>query len=125
MGQMRDNLRSKSEQVVDARGPARFAGQEAEREGVRPGHMPGAKNLPYANLFNADGTWKQGEALRAEFEKAGVDVSKPMVTTCGSGITAAVLSFGRALLGEKPAPVYDGSWTEWGSSATNPVVTGG
>lgn len=124
MGQMTENLRSKAEQVVDARGAARFAGKEPEREGVRPGHMPGAKNLPYGNLFNADGTWKQGEALKAAFDAAGIDIHKPMVTTCGSGITASVLSFARTLLGERPAPVYDGSWTEWGSSATNPVVTG-
>ncbi len=125
MAQMTENLRSKAEQIVDARGAARFAGKEPEREGVRPGHMPGAKNLPYGNLFNADGTWKQGEALKAAFDAAGIDVHQPMVATCGSGITASVLSFGRALLGERPAPVYDGSWTEWGSSATNPVVTGG
>ena len=125
LAQMLDNLKTKAEQVVDARSTARFAGSEPEtREGVRPGHIPGSKNLPQGNLFNDDGTWKQGDALKSAFTDAGVDLDRGIVTTCGSGITAAVLSFGLALLGKKGTGLYDGSWTEWGSQANTPVVTG-
>ncbi len=126
LGQMLDNLKTKAEQVLDARSSSRFAGSEPEtREGVRPGHIPGSRNLPQGQLFNADGTWKQGDELRQAFTDAGVDLDKGIVTTCGSGITAAVLSFGLALLGKKDVGLYDGSWTEWGSQANTPVVTGG
>lgn len=125
MAQMTDNLRSKAEQVVDARPAGRFAGTEPEpRAGLRSGHMPGAKNLPQTDLFNPDGTWKKGADLRAAFANAGVDIDKPLVTTCGSGITAAVVAFGATLLGAKDVALYDGSWSEWGASATAPVVTG-
>ncbi len=123
--QMLDNLRSKAEQVVDARPAGRFAGTEAEpRAGLRGGHIPGSKNLPIAALFNDDGTWKQGDSLAAAFADAGVDIAKPMITTCGSGVTAAVVYFGATLLGAKHVALYDGSWSEWGASATNPVVSG-
>ena len=123
--QMLDNMRSKAEQVVDARSAGRFAGTDPEpRAGLRGGHIPGSRNLPIAKLFEADGTWKQGEALQAAFTAAGVDIAKPMVTTCGSGITAAVIYFGATLLGAKSVALYDGSWSEWGASATNPVVSG-
>ena len=123
--QMLENLKTKAEQVVDARPAGRFAGTEAEpRAGLRSGHIPGSKNLPVTELFNADGTWKQGDDLRGAFTAAGVDIDKPMVTTCGSGITAAVISFGATLLGAKDVALYDGSWSEWGASASNPVVTG-
>ncbi len=123
--QMLDNLRSKAEQVVDARSAGRFAGTEPEpREALRGGHIPGSKNLPIAQLFNDDGTWKQADALKAAFDAAGVDLAKPIVTTCGSGITAAVIYFGATLLGSKQLALYDGSWSEWGASATNPVVSG-
>ncbi|QYE35177.1 3-mercaptopyruvate sulfurtransferase [Polymorphobacter sp. PAMC 29334] len=125
MQAMIDNLRTKAEQVVDARPAGRFAGTDPEpREGMRSGHIPGSRNLPSSDLFNADGTWKQGTALRAAFTDAGIDIDKPLVTTCGSGITAAVLSFGAALLGAKDVALYDGSWSEWGASPTAPVVTG-
>jgi thiosulfate/3-mercaptopyruvate sulfurtransferase len=125
LDQMVENLKTKAEQVVDARSAGRFAGTDPEpREGVRSGHIPGAKNLPQGQLFNADNTWKQGAELKAAFEAAGVDLSKPVVTTCGSGITAAVLTFGMALLGKTDTALYDGSWAEWGSHATTPVVTG-
>lgn len=111
-------------QVVDARSPARFAGSEPEpRPGVVPGHMPGAINLPYARLFAADGTWKRDDALRAAFTDAGVAVDSPVVTTCGSGVTAAVLVFGLHLLG-RDARLYDGSWAEWGGDPTTAKVTG-
>jgi thiosulfate/3-mercaptopyruvate sulfurtransferase len=125
MQAMIDNLRTKAEQVVDARPAGRFAGTEPEpRASLRSGHIPGSRNLPSSNLFNPDGTWKQGDVLRAAFTAAGVDVDKPLVTTCGSGITAAVLSFGATLLGAKDVGLYDGSWSEWGASPTAPVVTG-
>jgi len=125
LAQMTDNLRTHAEQVLDARPAGRFAGTEPEpRTGLRSGHIPGSKNLPANTLFNADGTWKQGAALRDAFTAAGVDVDKPLVTTCGSGITAAVLAFGAALLGAKQVALYDGSWSEWGAQASTPVVTG-
>ena len=125
MQSMTDNLRTKAEQVVDARSAGRFAGTDPEpHPGLRSGHIPGSKNLPQSNLFNPDGTWKQGDALAAAFTAAGVDVAKPLVTTCGSGITAAVVVFGATLLGAKDVALYDGSWSEWGASATAPVVTG-
>jgi thiosulfate/3-mercaptopyruvate sulfurtransferase len=125
MQAMTDNLRTKAEQVVDARPAGRFAGTDPEpRTSLRGGHIPGSRNLPAGDLFNADGTWKQGGALAAAFAAAGVDVAKPMVTTCGSGITAAVLAFGATLLGAKDVALYDGSWSEWGASPTAPVVTG-
>ena len=125
MQQMTDNLRTKAEQVVDARSAGRFAGTDPEpHAGLRSGHIPGSRNLPQTDLFNADGTWKQGDDLRAAFTAAGVDIDKRIVTTCGSGITAAVIAFGATLLGAKDVALYDGSWKEWGASATTPVVTG-
>lgn len=125
LAQMLDNLKTRAEQVLDARSAARFAGSEPEaRPGVRPGHIPGSKNLPQGQLFNSDGTWKQGDDLKAAFTAAGVDLDKRIVTTCGSGITAAVLVFGLTLLGQKDVGLYDGSWSEWGNQADTPVVTG-
>lgn len=123
--QMKANLESKTEQVVDARGVSRFEGREAEpRLGVNPGHIPGSINLPYSNLFNEDGTWKRGDALRAAFTDAGVDLDKPVATTCGSGVTAAVLVFGAHLLGKTDVGLYDGSWSEWGAQADTPKAIG-
>jgi thiosulfate/3-mercaptopyruvate sulfurtransferase len=125
MNQMTENLRTKAEQVVDARSAGRFAGTEPEpRAGLRGGHIPGSKNLPFDKLFNEDGTYKSLEAIKAEFDAAGIDLSKPLVGTCGSGVTSAVLAFAASLLGHSKVAIYDGSWSEWGASPTNPVVTG-
>lgn len=125
LAQMKANIGSRAEQVLDARSADRFAGDKPEtRAGVRPGHIPGSKNMPYELAINADGTWKQGDALKAEFEAAGVDLDRGIVTTCGSGITASVLAFGLALLGKKDVALYDGSWTEWGGDPSTPKELG-
>ena len=109
------------EEIVDARPAARFAGADAEpRPGVAPGHIPGSKNAPQSDFFNPDNSWKRGEALRAVFDSAGVDLARPMVTTCGSGVTAAVVLFGAHLLGKGDVRLYDGSWSEWGADPALP-----
>ncbi|HEX8483120.1 MAG TPA: 3-mercaptopyruvate sulfurtransferase [Allosphingosinicella sp.] len=114
-----------SHEVVDARGAGRFAGDEVEpRPGMASGHIPGSKNLPQGQLFRSDGRWKRGDALRAAFDSAGVDLAKPMVATCGSGITACVLLFGAHLLGKEDVKLYDGSWSEWGADPATPKATG-
>jgi thiosulfate/3-mercaptopyruvate sulfurtransferase len=103
------------EQIIDARAPGRFAGKDPEpRQGLRAGHMPGAKNVHYGMLVNADGTIKSEDELRAVFAEQGVDLAKPSVTTCGSGVTACIVSLAMAMLGRPDVPVYDGSWVEYG-----------
>jgi thiosulfate/3-mercaptopyruvate sulfurtransferase len=110
-----------AEQLIDARGAPRFSGAEGDpRPGVAPGHIPGSINLPYGKLFDADGRWKKGVALAELFEQAGVDPARPLVFTCGSGITAAGLLFAAHMLGREDSALYDGSWSEWGADATTP-----
>ncbi|NRB05011.1 MAG: 3-mercaptopyruvate sulfurtransferase [Rhodobacteraceae bacterium] len=114
-----------SPQIIDARAAARFAGAAPEpREGLRAGHIPGSRNVPFNTLLQADKTMKDPEDLRTVFEAAGVDLSKPAITTCGSGVTAAVLALGLARLGHESWSLYDGSWAEWGQFPTLPLATG-
>ena len=102
-------------EIIDARSAARFKGEVAEpRPGLRAGHIPGAKNVPYATLLNADSTMKSAVELSAVFRAAGVDLAKPAITTCGSGITAALLSLALERIGHRNHALYDGSWAEWG-----------
>lgn len=112
------------QQVLDARSRGRFAGTDPEpRAGLRSGHMPGALNLPFTELLS-DGCMKPVEELKKAFDAAGVDRSRPVITTCGSGVTAAILSLALAVTGHDKAPVYDGSWTEWGGRDDTPLATG-
>jgi len=111
--------------IIDARAPARFRGEAPEpREGMRSGHIPNSKNVFYKALLNADGTMKPPTALRTVFQDAGVDLQKPAITTCGSGVTAAVLSLALERIGKTDHSLYDGSWSEWGMYADLPIATG-
>ena len=114
------NLDAGSHQMLDARSADRFAGGGPDAHGVAGGHIPGSRNLPQDRLFNPDNSFKTGEALRAEFAAAGVDPARPLVTTCGSGITACTLLFGAHLLGADGHKLYDGSWSEWGADPATP-----
>lgn len=112
-------------EIIDARSPARFTGEAPEpREGLRSGHIPGSRNVFFMDLLNADKTMKSPDETRAIFEAAGVDLSKPAITTCGSGVTAAVLSLALERMGKSNHALYDGSWSEWGAFATLPIETG-
>jgi thiosulfate/3-mercaptopyruvate sulfurtransferase len=120
-----DILSGSHEPLLDARGKPRFEGTEADpRPGVAPGHIPGARNLPFSALYNEDGTFKSLEELRRLFDGAGMQPSGPFIASCGSGVTANSLIFAAHLLGNDKAKLYDGSWSEWGADPATPKATG-
>jgi thiosulfate/3-mercaptopyruvate sulfurtransferase len=124
MDAMIANVASGAEQVIDSRGPAKFAGtQEDVFAFKRLGHMPNAVNIPWADLIHPDeGTFIAKEAIAARFASAGIDLQKPIVTTCASGVTSCVVALGLHLLGHTSAAVYDGSWAEWSRADDTPVA---
>jgi thiosulfate/3-mercaptopyruvate sulfurtransferase len=124
-GDVQALIGSPAAQIVDARSAARFTGSAPEpRQGLRSGRIPGSRNVPYASLLNPDGTLKPAAELRGIFAAAGVEPEKPVVASCGSGVTAGVIALALAVLGRGDAAVYDGSWTEWGADARLPIETG-
>ncbi len=123
--QMLENLESRAEQVIDARGPGRFTGAESEaRPGLASGHIPGARNLPHGQLFKPDGSYKDRAGLVAAFKAAGVNLDRPVIASCGSGMTACVLLFALHLIGKHDVALYDGSWAEWGLDPETPKALG-
>ncbi|SMD14658.1 3-mercaptopyruvate sulfurtransferase [Rhizobium sp. RU36D] len=124
--QVAGNLATADEQLIDTRSAARFAGEESEvRPGLRPGHIPHSLNLPFQEISSPEtGEVKPGSAIRKAFETAGLDLARPVVATCGSGVTAGALAFGLHLLGKTNVAIYDGSWSEWGLPGETPVETG-
>jgi thiosulfate/3-mercaptopyruvate sulfurtransferase len=124
IGDVLGNVTTGAELVLDARAAGRFTGAVPEpRAGMRSGHIPGSASLPYTDLLNADGTFRSPGALRDRFAAAGADGTRPPVTSCGSGVTACILTLGLRLAGLPEGAVYDGSWTEWGGRADTPVET--
>ncbi|MQX47232.1 3-mercaptopyruvate sulfurtransferase [Sinorhizobium medicae] len=121
---MKDVVENRLAQIADARSAGRFSGEEPEpRAGMRSGHMPGARSLP-SGVFSEGGKFKDLDQLRRTFADAGIDLSKPVVTTCGSGVTAGIITLALQSLGHKDNTLYDGSWSEWGSRPDTPVATG-
>ena len=125
LDQIKSNLTSRREQVLDARPAGRFAGTDPEpRPGLRSGHIPGSHNLPFNRLVDPKtGTVLPADALRRQFVEAGIDLARPIVTTCGSGVSASALALGLYLLGRDDVAVYDGSWSEWGGRPDTPIET--
>ncbi len=124
LDQMLRIVDTRAMQIADARSAGRFIGEEPEpREGMRSGHMPGACNVPVFSL-SRDGELKPLEELRTVLEEAGIDIARPVVTTCGSGVTAAVITLALESLGQSDVSLYDGSWSEWGALKETPVATG-
>lgn len=122
---MKQLVEKRTAQIVDARPAARFSGSEPDLwPGLRCGHLPGSRNVPSQSLVNADGTLKSEAELAKVFADAGVDPTQPIVTTCGSGVTASILSLALAVLGRTDTAVYDGSWAEWGADNGLPIETG-
>jgi thiosulfate/3-mercaptopyruvate sulfurtransferase len=116
---------TRSELVLDARAAGRFTGAVPEpRAGMRSGHIPGSVSLPYTDLLRVDGTFRPAGEVRGRFEAAGVDGARPLVTSCGSGVTACILTLGLRVAGFPEGAVYDGSWTEWGGRSDTPVEIG-
>jgi thiosulfate/3-mercaptopyruvate sulfurtransferase len=125
IGDMLRNVLSRSELVLDARAAGRFTGAVPEpRAGMRSGHIPGSVSVPYTDLLHDDGTFRPAGEVRARFEAAGVDFTRPLVTSCGSGVTACILTLGLRVAGFPEGSVYDGSWTEWGGRSDTPVEIG-
>jgi len=123
--QMAGAAKLRGEQIVDARAATRFRGEAPEpRAGLRSGHIPGSRNVPFTDLLNPDKTMKSVDETRAIFEAAGVDLKQPIVTSCGSGVTAAVLTLALHRMGHTRNAVYDGSWVEWGAYPDLEVETG-
>jgi thiosulfate/3-mercaptopyruvate sulfurtransferase len=121
---MKETVQNRLAQIADARSAGRFSGEEAEpRAGMRSGHMPGARSLP-SGVFSEGGKLKSLDALRQAFANAGVDLMKPVVTTCGSGVTAAIITLALQSLGHTDNTLYDGSWSEWGGRPDTPVAIG-
>jgi thiosulfate/3-mercaptopyruvate sulfurtransferase len=124
IGDVLRNLVARTELVLDARAAGRFSGEEPEpRAGMRSGHIPGSRSLPYTDLLNPDKTFRSSDALRARFAEAGVNGTRPVVTSCGSGVSACILTLGLKLAELPEGAVYDGSWTEWGGRPDTPVET--
>jgi thiosulfate/3-mercaptopyruvate sulfurtransferase len=124
VGDLMRNVAARAELVLDARAAGRFTGATPEpRAGMQSGHIPGSENLPYTDLLNADGTFRSVAEVKSLLAKAGVDGSMPVVTSCGSGVTACILTLGLRLAGLPEGAVYDGSWTEWGGRSDTPVET--
>jgi thiosulfate/3-mercaptopyruvate sulfurtransferase len=122
VGDVLGNVTVQTELVLDARAAGRFTGEVPEpRAGMRSGHIPGSASLPYTDLLNADGTFRSAEAVRTRLAQAGVDGLRPVVTSCGSGVTACILTLGLRIAGLPDGAVYDGSWTEWGGRSDTPV----